>query len=72
MFPVNVYNRLSFLLICFSRRFDLLRWGLALMLLQTLGEALAMRKPQSLDSGGLSVDILGTVGFISLKSFPLG
>ena len=41
-------------MICFPRRFDLLRWGLALMLLQTLGEALAMRSPQSLDSGGLS------------------
>ena len=44
-------------MIRFSRRFDLLRWGLALILLQTLGEALAMRKPQSLDSGGLRVYI---------------
>ena len=41
-------------MIRFSHRFDLLRWGLALMLIQTLGEALAMRSPQSLDSGGLS------------------
>jgi len=69
MFPVNVYNRLSSssfsMLICLSRRFDLLRWGLALMLFQTLGEALAMRNPQSLDSGGLR----DYIGFLAGKAW---